>query len=85
MYSRKELGRALKIQLEKPFDVVQLSRWAERIFSTYSRELSPDLDELTMILSSMEHGPEFEYTKEELSLIADNLMNEEENPFKGIK
>jgi hypothetical protein len=62
-----------------------VAKWAESIYSNHCRELSSELDDVIMALSMMEHGPEFEYTEEELKLLAEKLIDNEENALKQIR
>lgn len=84
MQLNQKIGEELKNILSKPHDVIKIARWAEHIYANHCRELSPELDDLIMALSVMEHGPEFEYTEQELELIANMLINKENNPIKII-
>ena len=63
---------------------MSIARWAENINVNHCRELSDELDEIIMALSYMELGPEFEFSESELNLLADKLINEEENPLSSI-
>lgn len=84
VYTKQILGKELKKILTQPHDTIKISRWAEGIYSYHCRELSPDLNSIIMVLSSMEHGPELEYTEEELKLLAELLINEDNDPIKYI-
>lgn len=76
MYSKKHFGKELKDILKKDFSIQKISQWAERIYETHCRELSQDLDKIIMAISSMDHGSEFEYSKDELNLLAEKLMHD---------
>jgi hypothetical protein len=78
MYTKERFGKELKEQLEGNFDVVKIARWAENIYSNHCREISTELSDIIMTLSIMEHGPEFEYTRSELELLAQSLINSKE-------
>lgn len=80
----KKTGQELLILLENTDNIVKISRWAENIFAHHCRELSDELEEIINVLSAMEHGPEFEYSYEELKLLAELLINEQKNPLKII-
>ncbi len=78
MITKHKIGKDLKYILDKQWDIVQISRWSENIYTNHCRELSPEIDDIIMALSCMEHGPEFEYTEEELRLFAEKLINDED-------
>ncbi len=82
--NKQRLGEELKLQLEKGYDIVAISRWAYRIFSDNCRALDPSIREILEYLFSMEDDPQFEYTEQELNLLAEMLINEEEDPIKKI-
>jgi hypothetical protein len=81
MYTNQEFGYELKKQLERNFDVVKIARWAENVYSNHCREISSELNDIIMVLAIMEHGKEFEYSKQELDLLAEKLILNEKNPF----
>lgn len=85
MYTKKKLGTELKKILDNPHDIVKIARWAENIYSNHCRDFSDELDGIVMTLSAMEHGPEFEYSEKELSILASKLMNNEADPLTQIK
>ena len=75
MYTKKNLGEDLQTILKKPFNILKIARWAEHIYAARNKEISPELDDIIMMLSFMEHGPEFEYTEKELKLLAEELIS----------
>jgi hypothetical protein len=83
-YDNKRLGKELKKHLDQPFDIVNTSRWAYRIFSENIRYLDSPTEEILEYLFRMEDDPQFEYTKEELELLTEKLLNDEEDPLKQI-
>lgn len=83
-YDNKKLGKELKIELEKKYDIVKISRWAYKIYSDNCRFLNSLTEETLEYLFRMEDDPQFEYTEEELKLLAELLINEAENPIKQI-
>jgi hypothetical protein len=84
MYTSQKFGEDLELILNQSYDVIKIARWAEHVYTIHCRELSPELDDIIMALSAMEHGPEFEYTEQELKLLAELLINEVEDPIKQI-
>jgi hypothetical protein len=79
-YSSKRVGIELKAQLEKGYNIVRLSRWAYRLIFNHMGELDSNLEEILQCLAIMEDDPQFEYTEQELRIVAELLINEEENP-----
>lgn len=84
MYTKKQLSRELEIIIDKKYDVTELSRWAESVYEDHCRELVGDLDDVVMALSAMEHGPEFEYTKQELRVLVRLLADDETSPLEKL-
>lgn len=83
------IGKGLKSELAKGYDIVRISRWAFRVFSEDPRSLDPSLSEILESLFSMEDDPQFELTSDELSNLADKLIAEGEkeelsNPIPEI-
>jgi hypothetical protein len=81
-HARKQIGRELKNQLDKGYNVERISNWAYDLFITLRDE--PELDIILDRISLMAAGPEFEYTEQELRLLAELLINEEKDPIKQI-
>ncbi len=73
MLTSKELGRVLHAELDNGYDVVRISRIAFQLYQEYGVEIAPELDEKLLQLMAMEEGPEFEYSEEELRLLAKQL------------
>ncbi len=84
MITKSQLGEELKKELAKGFDITRLSRWSYKIFFNNSRELSAELKETLEYLFRMEDDPQFEYSEDELNLLAKKLIDGEENPIKQI-
>jgi hypothetical protein len=83
-HTKKEIGKELKNQLEKKYNIERISNWAYDLFISLRGELSPELDDILDRISLMAAGPEFEYTEQELKLLAELLINEEKDPIKQI-
>ena len=82
--NKQELGKQLKSLLATERDIVKISRWAFRIYSNNLRNLDSSMMEVLECLFSMEDDPQFEYTEQELKLLAEKLINNEEDPIKQI-
>jgi hypothetical protein len=82
--NRQQFGKELQSQLSKGFDVVKISRWAYQVYSNNCRNIDPDMREILEYLFSMEDDPQFEYTEQELKLLAQKIINNEKDPLKQI-
>lgn len=83
-YTNKRLGIELKAQLERGFNISRLSKWAYGLFYDHRRELNPNLKNILKDLSRMEDDPQFEYSEQELRLLAELLIKETNDPIKQI-
>ncbi len=72
------IGKALKAELSKGYDVVRISRWAFRIFSENIKSLDPFLKDTLEKIAAMEDDRQFELTEGDLSILADKLISEGE-------
>ena len=79
--SKFRLGKELKEELAKGYDVIRVSRWAFRIFVNNEKLLDDYLSTLLKRLLSMEDDPKFELTEEQVSALADRLIEIGENDF----
>lgn len=83
-FDNKKLGKELKTHLYFPFDIVKTSRWEYKIFSDNVRCLDSSTEEILEYLFRMENDPQFEYSEQELKVLAKMLINEEKDPLKQI-
>lgn len=83
-FSKKEIGKALKEELNKGYNVERISNWADNLFVSKRDMQSPELDDILRHIFIMDAGPEFEYTEQELRLLAEMLINEEKDPIRKI-
>lgn len=70
----KEIGRELLELISKNASIVEMSQWADLIYSNYCRDLDPLSDEIIAKISFMQHGSEFTLTKENLKDMADYFI-----------
>jgi hypothetical protein len=80
--SKQEIGKALMEELNKGYDIERISNWADNLFISMRDKRSSELDDILRNIFIMDAGPEFEYTEKELRLLAEMLINEEEDPIK---
>jgi len=74
MYKRNDFGRELEIQINKNFDIDELSDWAHEKYLDNARSLDRETQSAIMKVISMTEGEQFEYTKEELLDFAKSLQ-----------
>ena len=72
MYTRADFGRELKGRVEKKQDVYEIGHWAYSVF--LSEDIDSEFQDMLITLDTMELGPEFAFTYEELNKIADDLI-----------
>lgn len=78
-HSIKKIGKALKKELEKGYNVEALAIWAweKRI----SVDLTDDADAVLKCVALMDAGPEFKFSYEELKNMMEKMI-QGENPFE---
>ncbi len=82
--NKKQFGESLKLLLIHEHDITRISRWTFRVYSENLRNLDPSMMDILERLFSMEDDPQFEYTLPELQLLAEKLINNEEDPIEQI-
>ncbi len=74
MYTKKTFGEQLKYRVQQKQEFSDIGHW---VYSVYLRNID-DIDlefrDILLTLNTMEDGPEFAFTYEELERIADNLI-----------
>ena len=83
-YSKRKIGEELKKELNKGYSIERISTWACDLFVAIRGEHSFELDDILRHISIMGAGPEFEYTEQELNLLAELLIKEEKDPIKQV-
>lgn len=79
-----KIGEELKVQLAQGYDVLRIARWAYSFFLEYGDSIDSISDDVIYYLFLMEEGPGFEFTEPELKLLAEKLINDEDNPLQQI-
>lgn len=75
MYTRIQFGKELKVRVAQKQDVAVIGHWAYSIYLKHIHEIDDrGLDNILLTLNTMEDGPEFAFTYEELNKIADDLI-----------
>ena len=85
MYSKVELGEFFKKELAKGFDIRRISLWADEKFIDMRDWRSVEIENILQNLMMMNAGPEFEYTENELNMLADMLINNEEDAINKLR
>lgn len=75
MSIESEFGKALKQKISQQLDVVAIGAWAYSFYFKNMRDIDLSFRELLLTLNTMEEGPEFAYSYEELNQIADDLIS----------
>jgi hypothetical protein len=74
-YTNIDFGNDLIEELNKGYDVVRLSRWAMSIYLKWCQEADTELDKTIMSIVAMEEGPAFEFSEQEIRLLAKKLQS----------
>jgi len=74
MYTKKQFGKELKERIKQQQDVADIGSWSYSMYSQHRREIDMSFRDFLLDLSSMESGPEFEYSYGQLNEIADRLI-----------
>ncbi|MGB8367420.1 MAG: hypothetical protein WCD44_03615 [Candidatus Babeliales bacterium] len=74
MYTRKQFGRELKTQIEKKHPVSKIGEWAHTVYLQHIEDIDLDFRDILLTLNTMELGPEFAFSYEELEQIAGDLI-----------
>lgn len=77
-YTTAKIGRGLKTQLNKGYDIIRISAWADEVLIDNIRELNSYLEDILRHLAMMQDDPQFEIPEKELRDLADRLILEGE-------
>jgi hypothetical protein len=78
MYTQQQFGKQLKEKIRERKPVSEIGSWAHAAYYEYLSQIDLDFGEFLLQLGTMEMGPEFERSYEELNQIADKLIAGEE-------
>ncbi|HLB52804.1 MAG TPA: hypothetical protein VJK48_03755 [Chlamydiales bacterium] len=84
MYTSRQLGEGLKENLTDPYDPIRVAKWADSVHFNHCLELPQELYDIVTSLSPMSFGPEFEYSKEELLILAEKLIDNEKGLLEKL-
>lgn len=71
---KHQLGKELLNLILTHASILQISRWADKVYSDHCRELDSEMEEFLTKISFMQHGSEFEMQKTDLENIANKFM-----------
>jgi len=74
MYTKVQFGKDLKQRVLKRDNVESIGRWTHSTYWEHILDLEDGVRGLALHLNTMELGPEFAYSHEELDQIADDLI-----------
>lgn len=74
MYTKVQFGKDLKELLTKTKKPHVIGRWAFKKYWEHLSDLEDGVDDIAITLNTMEDGPEFAFTYDELQQIADDLI-----------
>jgi hypothetical protein len=74
MYTKIQFGHDLKERICKKQSVAEIGSWTYEIFLDYSDAFDDNFLNMLITLNTMELGPEFAFTYEELNKVADDLI-----------
>ena len=73
MYTKKFFGKELKMKVLNKVPAYDIGHWAYSIY--LEEDVEPGLDDILLTINTMEDGPEFIFTYDELNQIADDLIS----------
>ncbi len=71
---KKRIGKELSILIKNNASVIQISQWADSVYSNHCNQLNTETNDLITKISFMQHGPEFELSQADLESIAKKLQ-----------
>jgi hypothetical protein len=72
--TKAAFGDALRAQLKLGYEPRRLARWAYVTYLDHANRLEPGLYDELMKVATMEEGPQFEMTKQEIEQLAEDLL-----------
>lgn len=73
-YTQKQFGEELKEKIARREPISFISDWAHALYLQYLTDAGSNLDDVLLVLVTMDAGPEFELSYEKLNEIADRLI-----------
>ena len=72
-YTKKQFGLELKAKIATGSNCQEISRWAFKVYTDHGLDFEDGLDYFVLKLVAMEEGPEFSLSKDDLTLLANEL------------
>jgi hypothetical protein len=73
-YTKKQFGLELKEKIVTGSSTQEISRWAFKVYIDHGLEFESGLDYYVLKLVAMEEGVEFSLTRDDLILLANELI-----------
>lgn len=74
MYTKALFGNELKQKVLLKKNVPEIGHWTYSVYLDHIEDIDLDFREILLTLNTMEDGPEFAFSYEELEKIADDLI-----------
>ena len=74
MYIKQQFGKELKYRVSQKHPVSVIGHWTYSIYLEHIDDVDLKFRDILLALNTMEDGPEFAFTYEELEKIADALI-----------
>jgi len=81
MYTRKNFGQELKSKVLQKHSVSDIGHWSYSVYLENICDIDLDFRDILLTLNTMEDGPEFAFTYDELNKISDDLIAGKEIKF----
>lgn len=74
MYTKKDFGRDLLIELSHGYDPIRIARWADILLHRIQEDLDDEVDTHIKDLSCMSFGEEFYISEDDLHSVSISLL-----------
>jgi hypothetical protein len=74
MFTKKQIGQELKNMIQQKKSIEAIGSWAYSMSLKNIEDADSKFNKLLLDLGTMELGPEFEYSYQELTIIADKII-----------
>lgn len=74
IFTKKQIGQELKNMLQQKKSIAAIGSWAYSMSLKNIEDADSKFNKLLLDLGTMELGPEFEYSYQELTIIADKII-----------
>jgi len=74
MYTRQHFGKELKEKICHKQPIAEIGHWTYSVYLEHIEDIDLAFRDILLTLNTMEDGPEFSFSYEELDKIADDLI-----------